>query len=87
MNARLALFLDDFRFGPYENTSSSRGVSLVYSGGAVNGCLCREVRTLDEIHKVAYRAVGIVEKIYGTVDYLAEVVRRNIGRHTYGNTY
>ncbi len=41
----------------------------------------REVRTLDELHELVGRRLGVVQHVNGGVDHLAHVVRRDVGRH------
>ena len=53
---------------------------------AHNNTCGRKIRTLDMLHKVSKRCFGVVYNLNNCVDDLAEVVRRNICRHTDGNT-
>ena len=46
----------------------------------------REVRALDVLHKLVYRDFRIVDNRNNTVNYLGEVVRRNIRSHADRNT-
>ena len=68
-------------------SSFSRRVGVNYAFSAVNCGISREIGSFYEVHKVGNRAIGVFHKIYGAVNYLAEVVRRNIGRHTDGNSH
>jgi hypothetical protein len=42
----------------------------------------REVGALDELHQVVGRRVRMIEKVNSGVDHLAQIVRRNVRRHT-----
>ena len=43
----------------------------------------REVGTLDELHEVVGRGVGVVDQVDGGVDDLAHVVGRDVGGHAH----
>jgi hypothetical protein len=44
-----------------------------------------KVRTLDERHQVVGRRLGVRQEVQRGVDDLAQVVRRDLGRHTHGD--
>ena len=61
-------------------------VRLTDTARAVDDSGGREVGALDKLHKLVNRALGIVNSVDRTVNNLGEVMRRNVGRHTNGDT-
>ncbi len=45
----------------------------------------REVRSLHQLQNLVERGVRMVHQLNGGVDDLAQIVRRNIGRHADGD--
>ena len=80
------MLLIDLRLGAHHDTTLTSGVRFDDALRAVNGRVGREVRALDILHDVGNACIGILHIINGTVDDLAEIVRGNIGRHTYRDT-
>ena len=86
-NAHSAVFIFfDFRSGSYSDFTSARCVSGTDSGATHNDTGGREIRPLDVFHEFFQGRIGIVNQTAHTVDDFTEVVRRNIRRHTDGNT-
>ena len=73
--------------GSDHNSASARGISLDYAVLAVDYRVCGEIGTLDELHKLGNGALGILHSVYSRVDDLTQVVGRDIGRHTDGDTH
>ena len=80
------LILVDSRLGAHPQPSAPGGVSLDYAVHTIDSAACREIGTLDVVHKLRHRALRIVHAENRRVNYLAEVVRRNVCRHTDGNS-
>ena len=80
------LFSLDLSLCSYHYASLTRSVRLLDSSCAVNCCGGREVGALDVLHKLADRAFGVVDTVFGSLDYLGEIMRRYVGRHTYRDT-
>ena len=60
-------------------------IGAVDAGAAENDAAGREIRTGHDLDEVVGRDRRIVDHCDGRVDDLAEIVRRNIGRHADGN--
>ena len=79
------LFLDIALRADHDSSASGR-VRLIYAVRAVKSRRGREIRSFYELHEVPHRAVRVLHLIYRSVDDLAEVVRRDICRHTDSDT-
>src|SRR5690606_38279390 len=64
-------------------TGLVRGVD---AGTAKDDAAGREVRTRDVLHQLRQLDLWIVDERNAAVDQLAQIVRRNVGRHADGNT-
>ena len=62
------------------------GVGGSDSASAHDNSACRKVRTGNTFHKLGQLDVGVVNIRAGGVDSLTEIMRRNFGRHTNGDT-
>ena len=82
-----SLLLLDLGLGAHHDVSLTRGVGLLNAVDAVDGGVGREVGTLDVLHQIGHGAIGIVHAVDGGVDDFSKVVRRNVGRHTDGDTH
>ena len=60
-------------------------VGLARAGAAEDQRAGREVRRRDELHQVGDRELGVLDQRQRRVDHLAEVVRRDVGRHADGD--
>ena len=58
----------------------------MYACSAHDYAARREIRSLNVLHKLVKRAVGVFHHALHTLDYLVKVMRRDIGSHTYGDT-
>ena len=56
------------------------------SGASRRSAFCISF-ALDELHKIINGTFGIIYSVINSVYYLGEVVGRNVGRHTDGNSY
>ena len=81
---RVAAF--DFRLGTHHDASASSLVSLLHTRQTIDISTRREVRSLDILHQSVYVDVRIVDICTASVNHLTQVVCRNIGGHTHGNT-
>ena len=81
------LLLNDLGTGTDNNLASSRCVSRSHTRTSHNNTVGREVGALDMLHKLVKRSVGIVDQTAHSVDYLTQIVRRNVGCHTDGDTH
>ena len=76
----------DLAYGSYEDFALTGEISFPCGLLSEDHCSCREVRSLDYIDKLVDVAVRLVDELDTCVDSLAEVVRRDRCRHTYGDT-
>ena len=74
-----------FRLCAHHDAATASLVSLLHTRQTIYICTCREVRSLDILHKSVYVDVGIVDIRAASVNHLTEVVCRNVGSHTHGN--
>ena len=83
--APVALELLGVRLGADADASAAGAVGLFEPAGAEDDAAGREVRPLDELHEVVGGGLGVVDHVHDGVDDLAEVVRRDVGRHADGD--
>ena len=81
------LVLFDLGFCTDHNASSSRGVRLKDTRGSVDRRSCGEIGALDVFHKLGNSTLGVIHTVDSGVDHLSEIVGRNVGSHTYGDTH
>ena len=65
--------------------AASRRVRLAYALRAEDQSRCREIRSLDDRHKLLNSSLGTVDEHQRAVDHLAHVVRRDVRRHADGD--
>ena len=80
------LRLDDFRAGADGDFSLAGRVCGADTAPAHDDAARREVGSRQTFHQLGELDVGIFYVGAGGVDSLTEVVRRNFGSHTYGDT-
>ncbi len=83
--AALLHLLDDGA-GTDVDAPATGAVGLDDPGAAVDDAGGGEVRTGDVLHQLIDGQVGVVHQRQAAVDHFAEVVRRDVGRHTHGDT-
>ena len=76
----------DFGSGTHHDSTSTCIVSVLHALDAVDGGTCREVRSWDILHQSVGIDVRVVDVGAASVNHLAQVVGRDIGSHTHGNT-
>ena len=77
----------DIRLCANHDSSLTRGISLKDAVRAVDSRVGRKIGALEVFHKLGNSGLGVVHTVDGSVDNLTEIVRGNIGRHTYGDTH
>ena len=80
-----AVFLK-FRPGAHGNLAAAGGIGLTDARAADDDAAGREIRALDILHQVGKRCLRIIQQADAGVNHLAEVVRRDVCRHTDRNT-
>ena len=75
-----------FGSGTNHDTAASCLVGILHTLNTINSGTCREVGSRNILHQSVGVDIRIVDVCTATVDHLAQVVGRNIGSHTYGNT-
>ncbi len=76
----------DFGLSAHNDTAAARQHRLLDPLVTVDDTPCREVGTLDVLQQLLTRNLGIVHISATSVDHLAEIVRRHVGRHADGDT-
>ena len=76
---------DDLHLTAHEHTAAPRAEVAVDALGAEDEAAGGEVRSLDVGAQLLGREVGVVDEGADAVHDLAEVVRRHVGGHAYGN--
>ena len=82
-----ALVLLDLCLSAHDDASLTRQVGFLDSVDAVDGAVCGEVGALDEVHQLRDGAVRVIHSVHGGVNDLAQVMGRDIGRHTDRDTH
>src|SRR5690606_27124394 len=82
--AGLLVFLD-VGAGAHVDAAAPGGVGLGDAARAVDDAGGREIRARDVVHQLADGELGVVDERDAAVDDLAQVVRRNVGRHADGD--
>ena len=72
--------------GTHHDTTATSLVSILNTLQAIDVSTCWEVRSWNVLHQALGINLRIVDISTATIDYLAQVVGRHIGSHTYGNT-
>src|SRR3989441_7932977 len=75
------LFLLDDRPRPEDDGAAPLLVAFLDPIAAVDDPARREIGALDEPPQLLQRSVGLVDQVLDGLDRLAEVVRRDVGRH------
>ncbi|MNS97148.1 hypothetical protein D3C72_1314720 [compost metagenome] len=75
-----------FRAGTNINFAATGTVRFFDTTTAIDDGGSREVRARDVFHQPFNADVFIFNKGQTTVDHFRDVMRRNVGRHTHGNT-
>ena len=76
----------DGRLGAHQEAAAAVGVGVLDSLASVDEAAGREVRPLHQLENLFERGVRLIDQLNGGVDDLAQVVRRNVGRHAHGDT-
>ena len=82
--AVLAQFLDR-DLGPHDDRAASGRVSRADAGAPEDRSAGREIRPRNQLHQLVERDVRPVHHREQAVDSLAEIVRRDVGRHADGD--
>ena len=82
----LRLVGDHLCFGPHVDATTARTVSLHDPCTPVNLRPGREVWARDVLHELIDFDIGVLQCCQTPRHHLTEIVRRDIGRHTNGNT-
>ncbi|MNR46957.1 hypothetical protein D3C85_1659950 [compost metagenome] len=72
MTAFFSLF--DVSNGAHHHATSAGHICLLHRRSAIDGCPCREVRTLDVLQKVISCDVLIIDQLNCCIDQLAKVM-------------
>ena len=79
----LAVFnLGDLGFGANSQLAAAGRIGGADARSAHDNAAGREIRPLDELHKLIECCIGIVNQIIETVNDLAEIMRRDMRCHT-----
>ncbi len=81
-----------FRFhdidpGPRDDRALSGRIGMMDIAAVVHDASGRKIRTLDEAHELIDRRIRLVDQMANAIHQFVEIMWRNIGRHTYGDTH
>ena len=76
----------DFRLRTDFYYAAASGIGAGDTGLAQNAGTGREVRALDSRHQLRNISIRIINQHNKAIDYLAQVMRRNIRRHADSDT-
>ena len=76
----------NFAAGPHVYTATAGVVGLYDTGTAIDNARSREVWAGDMLHQIIDGHIRVGDQGQATVNHFRQVMRWNIGRHTYGNT-
>ena len=84
---RLAVLAKGFGpdLSPHDDGAAPGGIGRADAGAAENRAAGREIRTEDDLHQLFDVHVGLGHQREDGVDGLAEIVRRDVGRHADGD--
>ncbi len=71
----------------HHNVTFSGCIRLFNSVNAVNGCIGRKIGTFDKFHQIVNRAFRMIHTVNSGINHFSKIVRRDICRHTNGNTH
>ena len=83
--AVLANFLDP-GLGTHDYTAAPLKIGFARAGSAQHDAAGREVRAGNIFDQLFRRQVGVFDQGLAGIDYFAQIMRRDIRRHTHGNT-
>ena len=81
---RFAALFFKMCLGSDSDSAVTGGIRLINAAQTVNNAGGGEIGSLDELHQIGDLTVGMIDEIIGRVNDLAEIMRRNICRHTDG---
>jgi hypothetical protein len=76
----------DMGAGAQDHAPAAGPVAFPYSSHPVDDPVGRKVGARDDLHQFVDVGIGLLEQPQARVHHLAEVVRRDVGRHPYRNT-
>ena len=76
----------DLGLGTHHDAAATRHQRLPDTLVAVYDSTRREVGALDILYEILALDLGVVDIGAAGIDHLAQIVRRHVGRHTYGDT-
>ena len=85
-DAVVAVIALDLGLGTHDDAALTGLVSLLDALQSIDVGTCGEVRSGDILHQSIGVDVGIVDISAAAINHLAQVVSRDIGSHTHGNT-
>ena len=84
-HAACAVFFNDC-LGACLNASASSAICILNTRATKNETTCWEVWPRHELHEVFWCCLWIIDEVQRCINHFAQVVRRNAGGHTNGNT-
>ena len=73
-------------FTAHDDAAAAGFIAFAHAAQAVDGCAGREIGGLQDVDQFVDFSFGFVQKTQTGVDGVSEIVRRNVGRHTDGDT-
>ena len=84
----LAVFADrlDMGFTAHDHAAAAGFIAFAHAAQAVNSCAGREIGRLDDVDQLVDFSFRLIQQAQAGIDGIAQIVWRDIGRHTDGNT-
>ena len=70
----------------HDHAATAGAVALTHAADAINNTGSWEIRCRDDLDQLVYGGFGIFQQMQTAFDDFAQVVWRDVGRHTDGNT-
>ena len=75
----------DIGLGAHDDAAAAGGISVIDAPAAQDQAASREVWSLDTLHEFLIGRIRLRDQLDHAVDDLAEIMRRDVGRHTDGD--
>ena len=84
----LAVFTDRLNMGftAHHYTAAAGFIAFAHAAQAINSCAGWEIGCLDNVDQLVDFSFRLIQQTQASIDGIAQIVRRDIGCHTDGNT-
>ena len=73
-------------FGAHHHFAAAGAVAILHAIDAIDDAGSREVRCRNDFHQLIDGGFGVAQQVQAGIHHFIQVVRRDIGGHTHGNT-